>query len=94
LLAVSALTASAAQAEDVLYSRRMTKRGIDEQGNYNICKMILHIYLVLGPSHTHRPQHSSISMTFTPIWTSLLPLAQIVQRRRRAATEAMRASST
>ena len=26
-----------AQAEDVLYSRRLAKRGFDDQGNYNIC---------------------------------------------------------
>lgn len=36
-LAASALTASLAQAEDVLYSRRLAKRGIDSEGNYNIC---------------------------------------------------------
>lgn len=36
-----ALTALAAvtQAEESLYSRRMTKRGIDAQGNYNVCKI-------------------------------------------------------
>jgi tRNA A37 threonylcarbamoyladenosine modification protein TsaB len=37
LIALSALTA-AAQAEDVLHSKRMVKRGIDADGNYNICK--------------------------------------------------------
>ena len=37
LLALSALTA-VSQAEDALYSRRMTKRGIDAEGNYNICE--------------------------------------------------------
>jgi hypothetical protein len=36
-LALSAL-ATIAQAEESLYSKRMTKRGIDSQGNYNICK--------------------------------------------------------
>jgi len=36
-LAFSAL-ATLSQAEESLYSRRMTKRGIDAQGNYNICK--------------------------------------------------------
>jgi hypothetical protein len=37
LVALSALTA-AAQVEDVLHSKRMVKRGIDAEGNYNICK--------------------------------------------------------
>jgi hypothetical protein len=37
LIAVSAL-AAIAQAEDALYSKRMVKRGIDADGNYNICK--------------------------------------------------------
>lgn len=36
-IAVSAL-ASASNAEDSLYSKRMVKRGIDAQGNYNVCK--------------------------------------------------------
>jgi hypothetical protein len=36
LVAFSALTAIA-QAEDSLYSKRMVKRGIDADGNYNIC---------------------------------------------------------
>jgi hypothetical protein len=35
--ALSAL-ATISQAEESLYSRRMVKRGIDAQGNYNICK--------------------------------------------------------
>jgi hypothetical protein len=38
LIAVSAL-AAVAQAEDALYSKRMVKRGIDADGNYNICKL-------------------------------------------------------
>jgi hypothetical protein len=37
-LALSAL-ATISQAEESLYSKRMTKRGIDSQGNYNICKL-------------------------------------------------------
>ena len=36
IIALSALTA-AAQVEDVLHSKRMVKRGIDADGNYNIC---------------------------------------------------------
>jgi 2',3'-cyclic-nucleotide 2'-phosphodiesterase (5'-nucleotidase family) len=39
-LALLALT-PATQAEDALYSRRLAKRGLDEQGNYNICKRLL-----------------------------------------------------
>ena len=31
---------SDAYAEDVLYSRRTMKRGIDEDGNYNICRLM------------------------------------------------------
>jgi 5'-nucleotidase len=38
--AVLALTSTMAQAEDVLYSRRMMKRGIDAEGNYNICSFL------------------------------------------------------
>jgi len=37
LVALSALS-TLAQAEDVLYSKRMVKRGLDQDGNYNICK--------------------------------------------------------
>lgn len=37
LIAISAL-ATVAQAEDVLYSKRLLKRGIDQDGNYNICE--------------------------------------------------------
>lgn len=35
-----ALTALAAvtQAEESLYSKRMMKRGLDAQGNYNVCR--------------------------------------------------------
>jgi hypothetical protein len=36
-LALAAL-ATISQAEESLYSKRMTKRGLDAQGNYNICK--------------------------------------------------------
>ena len=39
--ALSALVA-VAQAEDALYSKRMAKRGIDADGNYNICKSVLY----------------------------------------------------
>jgi hypothetical protein len=39
LMTLLALTASVTQAkEDALYSHRLTKRGIDADGNYNICK--------------------------------------------------------
>lgn len=37
LVVLSALIA-VSNADDVLYSRRMAKRGIDANGNYNICK--------------------------------------------------------
>lgn len=36
-LAALALAASVC-AEDVLFSKRMTKRFIDDDGNYNMCK--------------------------------------------------------
>lgn len=39
LVALSALTA-VAHAEDALYSQRLQKRGLDADGNYNICKFI------------------------------------------------------
>jgi 2',3'-cyclic-nucleotide 2'-phosphodiesterase (5'-nucleotidase family) len=39
-LALTAL-AAVSQAEESLYSRRMSKRGIDAQGNYNICEYVL-----------------------------------------------------
>ena len=39
--ALSALV-TVAQAEDALYSKRMAKRGIDADGNYNICKSALY----------------------------------------------------
>jgi len=39
--ALSALVA-VAQAEDALYSKRMVKRGIDADGNYNICTSAVH----------------------------------------------------
>lgn len=39
VIALSALTAvSQAEAEDALYSRRIAKRDIDADGNYNICQ--------------------------------------------------------
>jgi hypothetical protein len=41
-LALTAL-AVVTSAEEALYSRRMMKRGIDAQGNYNICKMAMDI---------------------------------------------------
>jgi hypothetical protein len=40
LLAASALTVSVAQAEDALYSHRLSKRGIDAEGNDNICQFV------------------------------------------------------
>lgn len=30
--------AGCAVADDVLYSRRLLKRGIDDEGHYNMCK--------------------------------------------------------
>jgi hypothetical protein len=36
-LALTAL-ATVSHAEESLYSRRMAKRGIDAQGNYNVCE--------------------------------------------------------
>ena len=38
VIAVSAL-AVVSQAQDTIYSRRMAKRDIDADGNYNICKL-------------------------------------------------------
>jgi hypothetical protein len=35
-----ALSTFAAAQEDALYSRRMAKRGIDADGNFNICESI------------------------------------------------------
>jgi 5'-nucleotidase len=34
--------AGCAVADDVLYSRRLLKRGIDDEGHYNMCKASLH----------------------------------------------------
>lgn len=45
LVAFSAM-AAIAQAEDALYSKRMLKRGIDEDGNYNICKLVLSLLVL------------------------------------------------
>jgi hypothetical protein len=42
-IALLALAATSL-AEESLYSRRMAKRGIDAQGNYNICKLIDKFY--------------------------------------------------
>jgi len=69
LIAVSAL-AAIAQAEDALYSKRMVKRGIDADGNYNICKS------ARGDSNiasAHVIQRSSTSTTCMLISMSLAP---------------------
>jgi hypothetical protein len=39
-IGVSVALSTLAAAEDALYSRRMTKRGIDADGNFNICEPI------------------------------------------------------
>jgi hypothetical protein len=39
-IGVSVALSTLAAAEDALYSRRMTKRGIDADGNFNICESI------------------------------------------------------
>jgi hypothetical protein len=40
-LILSALAAGYAAADDVLYSRRLSKRALDDGGHYNICKAAL-----------------------------------------------------
>jgi len=52
LIAVSAL-AAIAQAEDALYSKRMVKRGIDADGNYNIS------FFHINDVHAHLDEFSS-----------------------------------
>lgn len=39
-----------ALAEDVLHSHRLAKRGVDAEGNYNLCKIdsLPHLYLQHG----------------------------------------------
>lgn len=37
-LLLSALAAGYAAADDVLYSRRLAKRALDDGGHYNICE--------------------------------------------------------
>ncbi|OAL44691.1 Metallo-dependent phosphatase [Pyrenochaeta sp. DS3sAY3a] len=51
-IAVSAL-ASASNAEDSLYSKRMVKRGIDAQGNYNVS------FFHVNDVHSHLDEFSS-----------------------------------
>jgi hypothetical protein len=36
-----AAVASVASAEDVLYSSRLSKRGIDAQGHFNMCTQVI-----------------------------------------------------
>lgn len=45
LVALSVLS-TLARAEDVLYSKRMLKRGLDQDGNYNICKLYWIVYAI------------------------------------------------
>jgi hypothetical protein len=39
-IGVSVALSTLAAAEDALYSRRMAKRGIDADGNFNICELV------------------------------------------------------
>jgi hypothetical protein len=50
-LALAAL-AAVSSAEEALYSKRMAKRGLDAQGNYNIC-------MIKASSHFDNPLTSS-----------------------------------
>ncbi|KAF2271336.1 Metallo-dependent phosphatase [Westerdykella ornata] len=52
-LALAALTVNSVYAEDVLYSRRLAKRGIDAQGNYNIS------FFHVNDVHAHLDEFSS-----------------------------------
>lgn len=52
LIALSALT-NVAQAEDILHSQRLSKRGIDAQGNYNIS------FFHVNDVHAHLDEFSS-----------------------------------
>ncbi|XP_014557964.1 hypothetical protein COCVIDRAFT_36588 [Bipolaris victoriae FI3] len=52
LVALSALS-TLAQAEDVLYSKRMVKRGLDQDGNYNIS------FFHINDVHAHLDEFSS-----------------------------------
>lgn len=46
-LFLSALAAGYAAADDVLYSRRLAKRALDDGGHYNICKASSVFYFTL-----------------------------------------------
>lgn len=37
-LLLSALAAGSAAADDILYSKRLAKRALDDGGHYNLCK--------------------------------------------------------
>jgi hypothetical protein len=83
LLALSGLTA-AAQVEDVLHSKRMIKRGIDAEGNYNICKSTSKTIEV---TFTHATRLSSISMTSMLILMSSAPREPTARAQSEAAME-------
>jgi hypothetical protein len=89
-LALSALaTLSQAQEEETLLSRRMAKRGIDAQGNYNICKSL---FVMLRQFELTLVQHSSTSMMCTLISMSSALQEQIAQDLSVAAMVAILAS--
>jgi hypothetical protein len=88
LFALSGLTA-AVQIEDVLHSKRIVKRGIDAEGNYNICKLSCMTSEIIC---THATQLSSISTTSMPISMSSAPLGPTACAQSEAATEGTLAS--
>jgi tRNA A37 threonylcarbamoyladenosine modification protein TsaB len=88
LIALSALTA-AAQVEDVLHSKRMVKRGIDADGNYNICKTA---GTRARNSLTHVTQPSSTSTTSMLTWMNSAPQAPTAHAQSEAAMVATPAS--
>ena len=95
--AVAALAASA-QAEDALYSSlyssRVSKRGLDAQGNFNVCKSPRRSYLVSREFLTHVIQPSSTSTMFMLIWTSTLLQALIAPTHLEDASVVMHAFKT
>lgn len=54
-LLLSALTAGYAAADDVLYSRRLAKRALDDGGHYNICKAssVFYLFIYIKRHLTH-----------------------------------------
>jgi hypothetical protein len=88
LIALSAMTV-VARVEESLYSKRMVKRGIDAEGNYNICKPTFEFLRV---RHTHVLQPSSTSTMSTPTSMNLAPRGPIALGPKEAAMVATRAS--